>query len=1351
MAKTPAPTTYTHSLEIYVPTQCRCGKPLPEHARTEILDEIKITMAGWFGGNSAKKVDPRVERIEGSWVLGDGALAKEPVDVVQSFTDEDTLIDQREEFTAYVAQLANRLTQEQMLCRIDGKSILYPSAADPKPHRCAGGVTSAAMPKPREAGEMERMLSLQASLQRLGSTNDVRDLFCNILHYDYENGIVPTTAWPDAVKQCLAPGVAPQIVADQNGFKVIYLQLATDSLRKSSERQLVQRLIKDNPGMRGLVVVSDIDQKHWNLVNVKFDRDGKNRDKILLRRMRVGPGQPVRTAVERLSQVDVELLGEDASAADLQDKHDKAFDVEAVTKQFFNDVANWYFWALKNAEFPKDAPKEDDGHDHVSLIRLITRLIFCWFLREKGLLPDTLFDRRQLNDILTGFAPDKVRNKDSVFYRAILQNLFFATLSTETDKRKWATDEQNFMAHSLYRFKECFQKPATALNLFKSIPFLNGGLFECLDRDLGEGKKPRYIRIDGFSRRPDSQPVVPDFLFFGPEREIDLSKEYDDKRFKKVKVRGLIDTLRHYNFTIEENTPIEEEVALDPELCGKVFENLLAAYNPETGTTARKQSGSFYTPREIVNYMVDESLIASLATKLEEEIPTAKEIEPRLRHLFAYNDEPQQFDKKEIKALIAAIDTLKTLDPAVGSGAFPMGLLHKLVFILGKLDPGNEQWKERQIARVREAIAVAEKIEDDTVRTRTVEDLEQQIVNVNESFDRNELDYGRKLYLIENCIYGVDIQPIAVQIAKMRFFISLIVDQKIDDGLPNRGVRPLPNLETKFVSANTLIGIERPEQQMLRNCDIDVKEAELRQVRERFFLARTPKQKSKYRDEDTRLRSEIAALLKGDGWDSTVARKLAAWDPYNQNASAGFFDAEWMYGIIDGFDVVIGNPPWGAELSKEMKALLKECYPEVDSSTPNSFAYFVGAALKLANSQVAYVLPDAILVKDYSKTRRLIRDVVSRVDWYLNTGIPEEFRPFVYVEHDVCVLILDKCRASESCLITKHVYDANQGITHEERRMRKDMFILTQHDYCFNLLITSKTHQIMTRLEQGAPLGDFMQSHEGIHTGNCRDVLFHNKKINQYCKPLFYGGRAGDSIANYSSSTSGWHVDYRDTVIDKQKGYYASLRDERIFKLPKIYVTRTGNPIKAFFDVDTYASNNFFSLQFKDYNKNTEDNLKAVLPLILSSVANYYIRTFAAPRIGNTYIETKIIHLDRIPVPDVLFHNSDLFAKLTSLMIACIRFGDVTCVKFLNELIDACVMECYFAEYMAERRLVFLEKVAPVVASFDAGASQAKQREFIARLHATLNVPSHPIRKQLLRLPTDSPDLLAVIKQEGKV
>jgi len=229
-----------------------------------------------------------------------------------------------------------------------------------------------------------------------------------------------------------------------------------------------------------------------------------------------------------------------------------------------------------------------------------------------------------------------------------------------------------------------------------------------------------------------------------------------------------------------------------------VFENLLAAYNPETGVTARKQTGSFYTPREIVDYMVDESLIAYLQTKLVGLtcVEDDSDLEARLRHLLAYNAEPHQFTEAEVACLIEAIDALKLLDPACGSGAFPMGYLHKLVFILGKLDPRNERWKDKQIAK-------ASEIDDSIVRERVIAEIDK-------AFERNELDYGRKLYLIQNCIYGVDIQPIAVQIAKLRCFLSLIVDQKTDDTQPNRGILPLPNLETNFVAANTLITVTSP-------------------------------------------------------------------------------------------------------------------------------------------------------------------------------------------------------------------------------------------------------------------------------------------------------------------------------------------------------------------------------------------------------------------------------------------------------------------------------------------------------------------------------------------------------------
>src|ERR1035437_8827501 len=502
------------------------------------------------------------------------------------------------------------------------------------------------MPKP------ERQQSVLDLLKGLRGIEPLKQLFWSELNYQRVNQPLSRRGWTESASQALADD--PVLFAgggEDNAFHVIYCRLASDALSRGFERPVVTQLLREHP--YALFVFFNQGQADWHFLNVKYDEQAERRR--LLRRITVKPVAGLRTATERvhlldLAEINPELFGITPLA--IQQRCDAAFDVETVTKDFFREIANWYFWALKNVRFPKDAPKEADGHDHISVIRLITRLIFCWFVKEKGLIPDTLFDERKLAQILTGFEPAKTSDKESVYYRAILQNLFFATLNTEMDKRGWTKEEQNFMAHSLYRYRESFQKPADALDLFKAIPFLNGGLFECLDKDLGENAKPRYVRIDGFSRRDDSQPVVPDFLFFGAEREVDLSADYGDKKFKKVRVRGLIDTLNRYKFTIEENTPLDQEVALDPELAGKVFENLLAAYNPETGATARKQTGSFYTPREIVNYMVDESLIACLKTKLETASPQSSPspggegrgeggqspIEKKLRHLFAYTD-----------------------------------------------------------------------------------------------------------------------------------------------------------------------------------------------------------------------------------------------------------------------------------------------------------------------------------------------------------------------------------------------------------------------------------------------------------------------------------------------------------------------------------------------------------------------------------------------------------------------------------------------------------------------------------------------------------------------------------------
>lgn len=622
---------------------------------------------------------------------------------------------------------------------------------------------------------------------------------------------------------------------------------------------------------------------------------------------------PHRAHIEILFDLSIEELRRKYKFTNFVELHNawqETLDTKELNKKFYRELSNWYFWAMSKVSFPNDLEDDTDNtkYNAESVIRMITRLIFIWFIKEKRLIPDNIFDKNELSRIIKDF-----REKDSkVYYRAILQNLFFATLNQKIEDRKFANDGGYLMHRvdygikNLYRYADDFLiSKDEVVNLFKDVPFLNGGLFDCLDNENHEGK---VMYFDGFSRNPKKQAKVPDELFFSQEKTVDLSEAYLDQRKKNEKVKGLFDIFNNYKFTIAENTPIEEEVALDPELLGRVFENLLASYNPETKTTARKQTGSFYTPREIVNYMVDESLKAYLKQKLETEASmSSDDAEYGLEVLLGYTEKEHLFNIKETEILLHAIDNCKIIDPACGSGAFPMGILHKLVFILQKLDPENKSWKQIHFEK-------AKKETEDTFQIGDKQEREERLIEINNTFDEsiNNPDYARKLFLIENCIYGVDIQPIATQISKLRFFISLVVDQKPDKNKDNFGIIPLPNLETKFVTANTLIGIDKPQAQgnLLDNSKVKELEKMLQEVRHKSFSPKTSHTKQRLRKKDRNLREEMSNILEHSGWSNKSARQLASWDPYDQNASSPFFDPEWMFGIKDGFDIVIGNPPY---------------------------------------------------------------------------------------------------------------------------------------------------------------------------------------------------------------------------------------------------------------------------------------------------------------------------------------------------------------------------------------------------------------------------------------------------------
>lgn len=730
--------------------------------------------------------------------------------------------------------------------------------------------------------------------------------------------------------------------AKMEGGKLLLFDIAVNDKvvleknRVALNSVLAKRLeVGDNDAAIGVFHSRNSDSYRFTFVrkSVHFNDEGEMvNEKTNAKRYTyiLGPGRHCRTAQQRFER----LHGlPKVTLADVEE----AFSVEALTKQFYHELFDWYQWAASN-EMSVFYPNLEDANDpkqalQEHLIRLITRLIFVWFIKQKGLVPDKLFKAEEVKRYLKDFDPDSTTQHN--YYRCYLQNLFFATLNREIGERAFAkvglAARGDHGVSALYRYADEFSCcEAEIKSLFSQIPYLNGGLFECLDRK-DEASNTSAIYVDGFSRKKSVAAKLPNCLFFDAEK-------------------GIIPLLERYNFTVEENSALDQTVALDPELLGKVFENLLGTYNPETQQTARNDSGSFYTPREIVDYMVNVSLLAYLKTNSSYDSSVLEEL------LFGDSLPVALAANAKARAdLFNLLYQVRILDPACGSGAFPVGALNLIIGILRKLSSG-------------------------------------------------EIDeYKAKMHLIEKCIYGVDIQNIAVQISKLRFFISLICEQTPNPSVPeqNFNIAPLPNLETRFVAANTLINLkkdtsinfeldmgdellkkyqaERYEISQQLICPPNRKEKKELQAREKelarltfnrlmqissspdknriakweekiaefqrqriavaepdyrqmaprheqltLFEDEKPQQQSLMYDANEMKRRLIDRNIKDlkkkivieKAKDSNVdekkiiAQKLSSWTSSDLNATADFFDPEWMFAIKGGFDIVIGNPPY---------------------------------------------------------------------------------------------------------------------------------------------------------------------------------------------------------------------------------------------------------------------------------------------------------------------------------------------------------------------------------------------------------------------------------------------------------
>ncbi len=604
----------------------------------------------------------------------------------------------------------------------------------------------------------------------------------------------------------------------------------------------------------------------------------------------VGPGESCHTAQTRF----LDLLQNTQTNPQLEDI-EEAFSVEAVTKEFFagyKDLALEVKEELDRLAAGDNAIRDEFAACQISTIgfakKLMGQIVFLYFLQKKGWLGVA-------KDAPWGTGPHNFLRKladgdfgqRANFFDDMLEPLFYGTLAKDRGHEAFCE-----------RF-DC------------RIPFLNGGLFEPLNN---------------YNWRK-TEILLPNRLFTN-----DVAVE------EGITGTGILDVFDRYNFTVNEAEPLEKEVAIDPEMLGKVFENLLEVKE-------RKSKGSFYTPREIVHYMCQESLINYLDTAVNGECDTgipactpsktpsqAQETQtgmsvlpqpqtqtgmsvPRCDIETFIHEGDRIADYDAVKAnhgieLPAAIKTharllddklaaITVCDPAIGSGAFPVGMMQEIVRARSALTP-----------------------------------------YCNDVHDRTA--YHFKRHAIQNCLYGVDIDPGAVEIAKLRLWLSLVVDEE-----DVRQIKPLPNLDYRVVVGNSLLGF------LFRS----VRVQKIEELKARFFG------ETDY-DAKMRLKTEI---------DGQLSQAFA-----NSKRSLGYevnFDFQTVFSEVfrgGGFDVVIGNPPYVShEHIREMKTALREA-SEVYSPFADIYCYFIEKAVRVLAKKgvLAFITSNSYIKADYGAKLR---------------------------------------------------------------------------------------------------------------------------------------------------------------------------------------------------------------------------------------------------------------------------------------------------------------------------------------------------------------------------------------------
>ena len=957
--------------------------------------------------------------------------------------------------------------------------------------------------------------------------------------------------------------------------------------------------------------------------------------------------------------------------------------------------------------------------------------------------------KAQYNKFLQQLSDNK-QNRDYV--KKLLGRLVFLQflqkkgwMGVPASRTDWYGGDKNYLCHLIEHYKGNDRLLSDVLELlfFNTLNEKREG--DIADTRLGENIKIPYLNGGLFEK--DSIDKL----------DIDFPYSY----FKE-----LMDFFAMYNFTIDENDPDDSEVGIDPEMLGHIFENLLED---------NKDKGAFYTPKEIVQYMCRQSVIQYLKT-YEPDEQYAEPIEQLINNGIVL---PVLQTKSLASRFMQLLKDVKVCDPAIGSGAFPMGILYVLYHAIHHLQSHAEP---------------------------------------NGNFNSTKT----KRYIIQNNIFGVDIEQGAVDIARLRFWLALVVDAEEPQPLPNLDYKitcgnsilhrfsldvPIENVFTEYnknQSEDEKMSLSKYKEKVYKyteTSDHDKKEEFrniIEQVKTAFRSNLTDRDLLKIRKIRKRISNLETPLLFGERTkeEKNEAKKLRKQlvqiekeheDIKNNKIYEHSF--EWRFefpellnneGNFMGFDIIIGNPPYGAKLSNIEKTLFKEYYSDVHMRTPETYCYFISLAFKLVNSNgtVSYIVPNNMFFQNENeKTRSLLlfnHQLIRAINLGDNT--------FENADVPTCIFIarskgIENYEVEYSDYRKYNISDIEWDMDYESI---STALIKTIPAYVLGL--SNVNIRIINEIKQNGILIDSIAEEmaSGISTGG--DNIF---KINQNIRDnyhienqILFPVIVGSNIDRYVITNTNEYIVYtnRDTniedfpntkkyllqFIDKLKNRSESKRGilpwfslnrnryQKLFEEPKIIMRQTSDSIRCVYDDSSfYVLDSILVLK-----KNTDQYCYKYIAAVLNSTLTDYLYKNLTQEEGRTFAQVKPINVRKLYIPKAAADEQKLLSILYDYLVflkkpqqpeSFISLNSMF-IDLFEKIIDGCIYELFFREHMKEREIDIINHLYQKIIPID-GLSDEDKNNTIISVHSSIFMTDNPVRMRLKLFVSRSQEILKPIIQ----